>query len=285
MLLLLLLLLLLLPPPPLALAPKLLGAAATTSSPATAPIKYLSYYTYGPQQVAGYPPINGSSYFVPGAEGNETGTNLVNAGGDLGRIARIFAASGTPSLFSPPGWYQCGNRSSPLTDDWMERLEASAAAVAPFVANRTVVGIFYGDEISCTCDIPFWAVDAATSFFRGLMESKHASFGRLIYATNECMNTMGCPPPPQQVCPGCCSGPKVCGGGGSCPGCAVSCGVRNATHGFEGYWPTVPAALDYVSVDTYLPGAEEPKVKNELSKSCGCAVFLCSRPGTRRANG
>eukprot|EP01052_Picozoa_sp_SAG31_P000255 SAG31_NODE_8_length_42345_cov_10.980992_7_plen_373_part_00 len=229
-------------------------------------LKYLSYYTYGPQLIAGYPPINGSSYFLPGTLGNETGSNLANAGHDLQRAARIYAEHGVPSLFSPSGWYRCGNRTSPLADGWMAQLEADAAAVAPFVQNKTVAGIFYGDEISCTCNIPFWAVDSATSFFRGLLESKHACTG-LIYATNECMNTMGCPPPPQQVCPGCCGGPNVCGDGGSCPGCVTSCGVRNATHGFEGYWPTVPAALDYVSVDTYLPGAAEPKYARRFYES------------------
>ena len=44
--------------------------------------------------------------------------------------------------------------------------EAAAEAVRPFIANGTVVGIFYGDEISCTCNVPFWAVDAATAYFR-----------------------------------------------------------------------------------------------------------------------
>ena len=178
----------------------LLLLLATTPSQlgASSGLKYLSYYTYGPQQVAGYAPINGSSYFVPGALGNETGTNLVNAGHDLQLIARIFAEHGTPSLFQPSGWYRCGNRTSPLADDWMAQLEAAAAAVAPFVRNRTVAGIFYGDEISCTCGVPFWAVDAVTSFFRGLLEGTRGCSG-LIYATNECMNTMGCPPPPAQV--------------------------------------------------------------------------------------
>jgi hypothetical protein len=33
--------------------------------------------------------------------------------------------------------------------------------------------------------------------------------------------------------------------------------VHNATHGFQGYWPAVPPALDYVSTDSYLPGAAE----------------------------
>jgi hypothetical protein len=70
---------------------------------------------------------------------------LVNAGYVLQQIARIFAKHGTPSLLSPPGWYRCGNRTSPLADDWMAQLEAAVAAVAPFVRKRTVARIFYSD--------------------------------------------------------------------------------------------------------------------------------------------
>ena len=83
-------------------------------------------------------------------------------------IAQHFCACSTsdPSLFTPSGWYRCGNLTSPLVDDWEELLEAAAEAVRPFIANGTVVGIFYGDEISCTCNVPFWAVDAATAYFR-----------------------------------------------------------------------------------------------------------------------
>ena len=53
---------------------------------------------------------------------------------------------------------------------------------------------------------------------------------------------MGCPPPPAKTC----------------PGCVPNCGSHNATHGFAGYWPVIPRALDYISADTYLPGAQEP---------------------------
>jgi hypothetical protein len=42
---------------------------------------------------------------------------------------------------------------------------------------------------------------------------------------------MGCPPPPAKIC----------------PGCSPGCGIHNVTHGFAGYWPVVPRALDYVS--------------------------------------
>ena len=52
--------------------------------------------------------------------------------------------------YTPPGWYQCGNLTHPLRPDWKEALAAAAQEVRPFVLNGTVVGIFYGDEISCT---------------------------------------------------------------------------------------------------------------------------------------
>ena len=94
------------------------------------------------------------------------GPQVLAPGSNLTTIARLFDEHHVPSLFTPSGWYRCGNLTSPLTDDWEELLEAAAEAVRPFIANGTVVGIFYGDEISCTCNVPFWAVDAATAYFR-----------------------------------------------------------------------------------------------------------------------
>ena len=41
-----------------------------------------------------------------------------------------------------------------------------------------------GDELSCTCGVPFWAVDTATSYFRGVLGEQDG----LIHYTNECMS-------------------------------------------------------------------------------------------------
>ena len=212
------------------------GTSEAEAGPLTAGLKYLSYYTYGPQHVSGYPPIHGKTYLIPGATGRERGVNVLT-GSDLAAIGVIFDTHGVPSLYTPRGWHNCGNRSEPLSVNWKEIMFNASVHLRPYVANGSVVGIFYGDEISCTCGVPFEAIDAATSYLRGLLGETH----HLIHVTNECMNTMGCPPPPARIC----------------PGCSPGCGVRNATHGFTGYWPTVPRALDFISADTYLPGAQE----------------------------
>ena len=125
---------------------------------------------------------------VAGPTGAERGANVLAPGSDLSTIAAIFHTHAVPSLFTPGGWYRCGNRSAPLVEDWRQSLDAAAASIRPFIANGSIVGIFYGDEISCTCDVPFWAVDAATSYMRGVLGEADG----LIHFTNECMNTLGC---------------------------------------------------------------------------------------------
>ena len=101
-------------------------------------LEYLSFYTYGPQNVSGYSPIHGTPYFCPGAQGNETGVNLLIPGNDLGKIDRIFRTHGVPSLYTPSGWYRCDNATAPLLEDWKLQLAQQAALIRPFARNKTI---------------------------------------------------------------------------------------------------------------------------------------------------
>ena len=106
-------------------------------------------------------------------------------------------------------------------------------------------------QISCSCNVPFAVFDEATSFFRGALSEALGEHMRnnVFYASNECFrcarassaaarrcistsaSAMACPPPPAP--------PPF-------PQCSLA---YNSTPPFDGYWPTIPPALDFVSID------------------------------------
>jgi hypothetical protein len=94
-----------------------------------------------------------------------------------------------------------------FVDGWQDAFLEQAEQLVPFVANGTVVGIFFGDEvhavaasaqsscdvpvhlqISCSCNVPFEVFDEATSFFRGALSDALGLHlrNKVFYATNEC---------------------------------------------------------------------------------------------------
>eukprot|EP01043_Picozoa_sp_COSAG02_P064259 COSAG02_NODE_9338_length_2251_cov_2.042751_2_plen_323_part_00 len=188
----------------------------------------------------------GSPYTLPGPTGAEPGVNLVIGFGESspehphrGRIGmagfpnieRVWTQHQVPSFYTPDGWFHCHNGTQPggLVDGWQAALSRQAAALRPLIAAGKVAGVFYGDELGC-CGVPFWAVDAGISFFRGALGEEH----KIVHHVNACQMTLGCPPPPRPVC----------------KNCPVGCGNSSSVW-LPRYWPHVPAALDFVSVDVY----------------------------------
>ena len=116
----------------------------------------------------------------------------------------------------------------------------------------TVVGIFFGDELSCSGNIPFAVIDEATSFFRGALS---AALGPVLaasvfYVMNECFSTFACVPPPDDHYPPCAN-------------------AYNSTPMFAGYWPSIPEALDYISMDAYVgDGCIEPNFIRDFYQVC-----------------
>jgi hypothetical protein len=137
--------------PPVLASPPADAAATSSRGP-----KYLSWYTYGPQNISTMPTIHNQPYLLPGATGAEAGANLLAPGnGDLAQIARIYDQHRVPSLYTPPAWYRCNNATAPLLENYREILTNASRLIAPFVANRSVVGIFYGKETRLFA--PFYA--------------------------------------------------------------------------------------------------------------------------------
>jgi hypothetical protein len=161
---------------------------------------------------------------------------------------------------SPPDWGNesacyCGHACAldacfvpPVNgQDWKAAFTQQAVDLVPFIANGTVFGIHFGDELSCSGNAPFAVIEAGTSYFRGALSAALSAAGVPtskwpFYAINECQTTMGCTPSAVgPVCPAC------------PPGCGDPGGMKTH-HGnlsFGGYWPSVPSALDFVSVDAY----------------------------------
>lgn len=218
-----------------------LGAAVPN---ATIPhLRYLTYYTVGPMNLTDW---WGEAYTLPGPTGAEPGVNLAIGFGESSQehphrgrvgmssfpnIERVWAQHRVPSFYTPDNWFHCHNATHPggLLDSWQSALAHQAIALRPMIATGMVAGIFYGDELSC-CGVPFWAVDAGISFFRGALGEDHA----VVHHVNACQMTLGCPPPPNRVCRNC---PRGCG--------------NSSSVWLPRYWPRVPAALDFVSVDVY----------------------------------
>jgi hypothetical protein len=188
----------------------------------------------------------GKMYTLPGPTGAEPGVNLVIGFGEsspehprrgrigmgsLPNIERVWAQHRVPSFYTPDDWFHCHNATHQggLLDGWQAALSRQAARLRPLIAAGKVAGVFYGDELGC-CGVPFWAVDAGISFFRGALGEEHG----IVHHVNACQMTLGCPPPPLPVCKNC------------PPGCGNSSSVW-----LPRYWPHVPAALDFVSVDVY----------------------------------
>ena len=219
-------------------------AAAVTSKNMSIPhLRYLTYYTVGPMNLTDW---WGTPDILPGPTGAEPGVNLAIGFGkpspahpqrgriglsSFANIERVWSRHRVPTFYTPDGWFQCHNATHPggLLDGWQSALMRQAAALRPLLAEGKVAGIFYGDELGC-CGVPFWAVDAGLSFFRGALGEGHG----IVHHVNACQMTLGCPPPPYRVCHNC------------PPGCGNSSSVWQPR-----YWPHIPAALDFVSVDVY----------------------------------
>lgn len=214
--------------------------------PALPYLKYLSYYTDDPLKYGYNLTHRGSSNMGP---------PMMT---DLPTIANLYNEISLPMLYMPGGpmrenrsppsrgtWYHCGcqsNTSEPgvcFVPGWQDAFLEQAAALVPFILNGTIFGIFFGDEISCSCAVPFAVFEEATSFFRGAL-SANLGLGHehdVFYATNECFSTFACGVPPN------------CGN--LCPNCFNKMA--------PGYWPSIPSALDYVSMDAYVgDGVVEP---------------------------
>lgn len=200
-------------------------------------LTYLSYYTVGKMPATDN---WGEHYTIPGPQGTEAGINLVigfaNGPDSFGtgiaslpHIRDIWEQRAVPSFYTPDSWYTCdkGHAACRLVPGWQEVLQSQAAALRPLIKSGAVRGVFYGDELGCG-GVPFWAVDAVTSYFRAALGERDG----LVHHTNACEMTLGCPPPPLPVC-------NICQ-----PGCGNS-----SSKWLSRYWPHVPAALDFVSVD------------------------------------
>jgi hypothetical protein len=231
-------------PTSLSLALSALSALATAAAAATASapprlgnLTYLTYYTIGPMNSTD---PWGRPYTLPGPQGTEPGSNVAigfdtgpgsfgTGASSLPHIRAIWEARHVPTFYTPDGWFACKNASRAtggLLPGWRDSLQQQAAALRPLVAAGAVRGIFYGDELG-VCGVPFWAVDAGISYFRAALGERDG----LVHHTNACEMTLGCPPPPGPVC-------DICE-----PGCGNEWQSR--------YWPHIPAALDFVSVDVY----------------------------------
>jgi hypothetical protein len=202
---------------------------------------YLSYYTVGLKNISGYKLIHGDDYTMPGAQGTEPGTNVaviirhIAGLGNLDIIRHVWADHKVPSFYTPDSWMVSRNTTNPLKSDWKQALARQARALRPLIKSGAIRGIFYGDEIGCH-GMPFWAFDAVTSFFRGLLGEDDG----LIHHTTECQPTLGCPPAPATVCKVACPGP-----------CGPTSPPASRSLWDAIYWPHIPPALNSIGVDVY----------------------------------
>ena len=222
-------------------------------------LRYLSYYTndytkYGHNMSA----LGGTNLGPPLIF---TTTDAVNLHDTFG-LPMMYTPGGPMRMDRTPpsrgSWYLCGCRMNTslgpeqcLKPNWRQAFQEQAASLVPLIQNKTVVGIFFGDEVSCSCNVPFVAFDLAAAFFRNTLTAAlnaAAGGGRSVfYTTNECFSALACVPPPG-VTPT--SMPGVVAG---CKEAYNSTFSRNqGTPVFAGYWPHVPRALDFVSMDAYV---------------------------------
>eukprot|EP01052_Picozoa_sp_SAG31_P022810 SAG31_NODE_1835_length_7130_cov_6.218746_7_plen_861_part_00 len=97
-------------------------------------------------------------------------------------------------------------------EGWELAVKQAAARVAELSLAGVVDGVFFGDELSCDNKVPFAVYAAVTSAFRAALDAQPG--GRRIFLyTNECH--------------------------------------RIFLPSWGGYWPQVPPALDFISLDHY----------------------------------
>jgi hypothetical protein len=58
----------------------------------------------------------------------------------------------------------CGFDSSGLLHGWEASLTAALDAAGPVFANDSIIGVFLGDELSSSVNIPWWNVSAVASY-------------------------------------------------------------------------------------------------------------------------
>lgn len=234
---------------------------AHTSSDSRTPghLRYLSYYTDD------YPRYGQNMTALGGAN---LGPPLTFDPAEAVRLSKQF---GVPMMYTPGGpmrmdrhppsrgqWYHFGCRINAslgpeqcLADNWREAFEEQAQGLVPLIRNRTVVGIFFGDEVSCSGNVPFVAFDKAATYFRRALTAAlararvgedAADVGGVFYTTNECFSAFACVPPPGE-----------CGDNSAeCAQCKLVYNTSLTQPPFAGYWPHVPRALDFVSMDAYV---------------------------------
>ena len=233
------------------LAPYSRGTVAAAAAAAPGNLSYLSWYALGPlnhtSDLWGTPYAEGGPAGTLSAAGAAHAANVLigfdNGVGSFGTgvdslesIGAAWAAYRVPSFFTPDEWFECAHAANStsraqLLPNWRQSLQNQATALqsSGLIAKGAVKGIFYGDELG-VCGLPFWAVDAGISYFRGLLGEADA----LVHHVNACELTFGCPP-----------------SGEVCDICPPGCGTDNSSVWRTRYWPRVPAGLDFVSVDVY----------------------------------
>ena len=166
-----------------ALLPLLLGAAASSSSSSSSShVRWLGC----------------TDDWDPAFHG---AINMMAASSNLSKAVANRAERGLPTFWGDscfPGATNCSGRGGPvqgpkgclknggcwsLAPEWEAAVDATAAALAPLVANGTVVGIFVGDEMVCN-GLPF-------ENFTALVRHLRAKVGPTLKLwANECCGTV-----------------------------------------------------------------------------------------------
>ena len=142
----------------------------------------------------------------------------------LPQLEVMRARYGVRGMLGGPGVFTRGNwtfASGGLVPGWVQKTDTFIAAARPSCANGTVQSIFFGDELVCS-GVPLQNLTSVVDRVRAGL----AGTGVKLY-TNEC-------------------------GGGLNQGTVAGC--YKAECRAEWAWPTVPAALDWLSIDAYNEG-------------------------------
>jgi hypothetical protein len=138
-----------------------------------------------------------------------------------------------------------------LATDWRERVLAVAATVRRAGGARRVKGVLIGDELVCS-GMPLANLTSVAAALKAALPA-----GIFLY-TNECFET-GVKCATAATCKASGAGPATCEGGACQPAA----------------WPTVPPALDYISLDACKQ--PPPPSPRSLARSRRCIIVVLRR--------
>ena len=134
-----------------------------------------------------------------------------------------------PASCGPTSWHPtppvagCGITMSGLQPEWQQQLRATIQRIGPALRNRSIAGVFLGDELCGTANIPAANFSAVATAAKHLM----AQFGGGLVSANEAVRAVNTSA----------WGPQA--------------GAATSSPASPCYLATIPPAIDLISLDWY----------------------------------